>query len=863
MASRRTIALRAALPILLVGGLLLLTGERPPFSTEPSRPEGGPGAATGPDPMPGAIGAHAGGVIEGLVLRRGRGVEARVEARVGDGLDRGPVAGATVAGADGRPFRGLVRGTAWTETSAEGRFRIRGLDPGVHPLVFLLPGVFRSVGHAVAVPTDRDFVFVVDEGAVVFAGRVVDAESGAPIPDVLVGSRGGRRAEFAVTVAHRVRTDAEGRFRVRVVPTTYRGLTLRAEGYRPCRYGGPWESEEVEIALDRAHRATGRVETEEGQPVAGVAVFAEPAGWNYHGAPAPARAVSGGDGRFVLEGISGDDVIVFARGGGFVSRGLAAALGGSRNPLRRTLGRETSAGIRVVVVPCAAIEGRVVDPNGRPVAGALVRGLPPVKGADFEIPARNLKCRTATAPDGRFRLEDLLPDAAYELRATAPGHLPATARVPPVPSGETAEAEIVLALGPSGPPEETVVQEIAPGLTIGGRVLLADGTPVPHGRLTTRPRHSSPIGAGGAFLVPGHAPGRYRVEAEALVDDRRHVGAVEVEAGDVEVEIVLAPEPERERHGPGFEVRILDPEGRPVPWADLVCVDLGDLSNDYGWSGTLVHLGRTRIDLDAGGKRFWLHVRDARSHSNAPLPVGPVLVGPIEAGEAKIEIRLPPEREIRGIVLDEHGRAVPGARVYCVALRNLGSAFWDRDSSVYTDDEGRFRIGRLGDGDHRLSASLGDLGPAFAIVRSGAGDALLVLRRSVSAVVRVVEARGHAVSGSRWRFAADRERESSRRALGGGPASPACAPIRATPSSCRRRRRSIPGPRATRQSACRSCCGSRAGPWTPPANRRGMSKSGVFPRVGDGAIRPPGRTGASPSPAFRPGPSGSSPFRTR
>jgi hypothetical protein len=52
----------------------------------------------------------------------------------------------------GRPFVGLVRGTAWVETGPDGRFRIRGLPPGAHALVFLVPGEFRSHGHEVLVP---------------------------------------------------------------------------------------------------------------------------------------------------------------------------------------------------------------------------------------------------------------------------------------------------------------------------------------------------------------------------------------------------------------------------------------------------------------------------------------------------------------------------------------------------------------------------------------------------------------------------------------------------------------------------------------------------------------------------------------
>jgi hypothetical protein len=176
-------------------------------------------------------------------------------------------------------------------------------------------------------------------------------------------------------------------------------------------------------------------------------------------------------------------------------------------------------------------------------------------------------------------------------------------------------------------------------------------------------------------------------------------------------------------------------------------VELDGKTNDPAQTWSNAYLGRATIELEAGTERFWLRVGGAKSLSGKPLPLGSVLLGPLSADEGEREVRLPAAREIRGLVLDDAGRAVPGASVECVALEDQGSVFEGRARTAYTDDTGRFLIGGVGEGDYAVSAYSRERGRARTTVRSGAGDVTLVLVTGPTAVIKVLDAAGLPVPG--------------------------------------------------------------------------------------------------------------------
>lgn len=110
-----------------------------------------------------------------------------------------------------------------------------------------------------------------------------------------------------------------------------------------------------------------------------------------------------------------------------------------------TAPKPRAAALRIAKNPPATIEGRVTDPEGRPVAGVGVRGIP--RGED--IPWRP---EATTGCDGRFRLEVSAP-AAYGFLLSWKG----VAVMTPAPDD----------------PAMTPVS-VAPGLTVGGVHLVFD-----------------------------------------------------------------------------------------------------------------------------------------------------------------------------------------------------------------------------------------------------------------------------------------------------------------------------------------------------------------------------------------------------
>ena len=97
--------------------------------------------------------------------------------------------------------------------------------------------------------------------------------------------------------------------------------------------------------------------------------------------------------------------------------------------------KPTAAAKRIARNPPATIEGRVTDPDGRPVAGIGVRGIP--RGEDIPWwPAATTDC------DGRFRVRVAAPAAYAFLLSwkgvavmTSAADDPATITVPVQPGG--------------------------------------------------------------------------------------------------------------------------------------------------------------------------------------------------------------------------------------------------------------------------------------------------------------------------------------------------------------------------------------------------------------------------------------------
>lgn len=317
------------------------------------------------------------------------------------------------------------------------------------------------------------------------AGTVREWVSGEPVAevDVLVTGSG---------VEHTVTSDAAGRFTVELPPGPY---ALRAVGLDAVGFGISYlavspdaASTEVEVLVAILARIEGRVVDAEGAPIEGVDITHVTAQWERtlttdDTAPA-GEARTQADGAFAIRVPPGTVELTASIAG----RPHAVAV------VRDVRPDASIVGVEIVLGEGTTIDGKVHDPDGAPVAGALVVAIEPY-GARRE---------TRTDEKGRFVLE-ALPRGATLVEASARGFAPSLpARV---------------MIGTVKPPRTVLVLR-APQ-TIAGSVVASDGTPIAGATITaTDPRSELPAasatsGADGAFALDEVGTGPYDVAAEA------------------------------------------------------------------------------------------------------------------------------------------------------------------------------------------------------------------------------------------------------------------------------------------------------------------------------------------------------------
>jgi protocatechuate 3,4-dioxygenase beta subunit len=212
--------------------------------------------------------------------------------------------------------------------------------------------------------------------------RVLDEETRAPVPDlqfVVYRERGGTRE------LGRGRTDAQGRAEIHEVEANT--VIVRTERKPPHaeQTGAVWltagSTKEVEILVGAGGTIVGRVIDDLERPVAGAALYLDQYSWGIEGFASGAReseARSANDGRFRIENLASRPGAVWIVDGQMRPEGWSevyfnatldnVSKGAKALPLP---GKDVDAG-DIVLERAATYSGRVFDPNGRTVAGALL-----------------------------------------------------------------------------------------------------------------------------------------------------------------------------------------------------------------------------------------------------------------------------------------------------------------------------------------------------------------------------------------------------------------------------------------------------------------------------------------------------------
>lgn len=399
-------------------------------------------------------------------------------------------------------------------------------------------------------------------------GRVVDA-AGAPVPGAEVYAAGHEDVavlRLDLTVAT-VSGPEDGAFSFELPPGVLDLVVWRA-GYRPAVVADvvavAGETKDLgAIALDPGKAISGRVVTEDGDPVAGAEVVAYrdeslaasvllpgPRGAGAWGG----RAATGPSGEFRVAGLGDGDFFLRAEGVGIRMAGdPVVAVAGATN-------------VRIVVKRIRVATGLVLSLDGRkPVAGATVTltARSPAWSVRLLVPTDEAGRFVVDLSDERFGAEGLRFDVqiagdAFEDFARNDLTL---AQVSP-------EGALTLELVPA-PPQE-------PG-TLRGRVLYDTGEPFANGRLKlsfSREMRAPQIfdtetGPDGSFEVSGITPGEYSLrtasENERVLRDSGK--RLLIPPGGTETTEITLP------RGGDLVISVVDPRGDPVKDAQVTVYD--------------------------------------------------------------------------------------------------------------------------------------------------------------------------------------------------------------------------------------------------------------------------------------------------
>jgi hypothetical protein len=411
-------------------------------------------------------------------------------------------------------------------------------------------------------PTGEEPIeLVVDDDLEILSGRVVRADDDRPVERarVLVGPStprvGGRIRRSASRPGQAswcalARTDAEGRFAVGVPPGEV-SLAVRADGHAPVDRVVDREAMPVEVRVPRTGALRGVVRAEGGAPVPDILVHASCE-------RRVARARTDDAGGYELHDLSPGLAHVVAHGRGWTSVSLDPEVRRIPGEVKIEPGSTTEQDI--LVVPAGSLTGRVLDSDGKGAAGVGLCAYPvrrPLRiGGGGPDPSSYRPGKGVSGPDGRFRVEDLVPGISYGL-VTESSEV-ASAQVGPVTprSGKDVVVDLrlpprrmldVRVLGEAGEPVEGALVRVGEKLekfeAFGWSPCKSDVATDGRGRARVGPLPE------GDLAIAVEAPGR-------VVSDGIPLERLET---DEQGCVVF-------RLGPSFEIsgRILDAAGEPL-----------------------------------------------------------------------------------------------------------------------------------------------------------------------------------------------------------------------------------------------------------------------------------------------------------
>ena len=694
------------------------------------------------------------------------------------------------AGTDDLPFSLFDRGGSEVESDEDGRFDARGVAPGDVGL-YAHPDGYKAAqwwGDSLSDGEHRDGIQLVLGRGAGLAGRV-QWPDGSPARGAVIELVGEdvEGPDFG-SMEPLVTAAADGSFEVTGLEAGTYLLRARArpelpegevdERGRRKRWGAFWHAElkgipvparDLLLVLREGSSLSGVAVDESGAAIERFTVLVEPAESDVIGAWTPPiqRSFRGTEGRFELDGLRAGEWSV-----------VAEARGHDLSAVQRVTTPPGAAGLTLVLPHTARIAGKVVDSQGRPVAGALVTAEREREHAFvFEIFD---EVEATTDELGRFELEEV-PVGLVRVRARAEGGAPAESDAIEVRAGAIVE-NLVIAL------------PAVCGLT--GEVLDSGGSPAEGYTVTLKgldreKYENARTDASGRFSFLELEPGRYELESSppheelyALLEREGEAGyeswrglcateTVELLDGQ-ELQLVLGGLPP----GPVRVHGTVRAGGEPVAGARVWVSGRG--LDEYGEHLECDENGRFEIVLrEPGAYDFGLHAVDGEGMVTFREEVPAV-------AEWQLDFQLP-TGAVSGTVFGPDGSPLEGVRL-SLQIEGPASASATRFgwAQAASDARGGYRFGSLAPGTYRVRAGglaawqdetepahgiqvrggvrvepgaavegvdlhLGGSGAISGIVRTREGEP------AAGAVVRVRDERGHPLTGDPFHVETDED----------------------------------------------------------------------------------------------------------
>ncbi|MBI4615666.1 MAG: carboxypeptidase regulatory-like domain-containing protein [Planctomycetes bacterium] len=553
-----------------------------------------------------------------------------------------------------------------------------------------------------------DFELQVEPGRRIW-GRILDLANRTPVPGARVEIW---NATLGPDTARSVLSSDGGEFAAAGFLPGPLGVRIRAEGYP--EYDSDREGDEYLVGM--AEEARFEIDLPRGVGIAGRILG--PDGSGVEGATVSAREPAGGELASALSREGGGFRIPAApRVAGLFLFAEAPGLAPARTESLTGIGDEGVEGVEIRLSPGVAVAGKVVGPQGEPVAA--VRIVVDLTG-HWLGEARPAGMELATDAQGRFRAGPF-PPGTVPLLFLHPDYRPSATSL-----------EI-----PEGAPMRELPLEVRlePGQALAGQVTDPGGSPVASALVvaeqTVAGAPEGPLASAwttfdGSFELRSLAPGPVRLRAmapgyapsdpEMFAPEKGPVRLVLRRrfslSGRVELLGLSAAGHEGHEHGPeaierpeelaAFTVRLVadQPGGKSPP--EPVVSEVFEAGEDARFVLTGVPEGIYRLEVIATGYR--------------PASIEPF--SPADWVGREIEVRLDPGPIVRGIVVSAStGEPVPGA----VLVRGTDLSNFDPVGSEarervlgWTDADGRFRISGLEAGTEAFSVYHDFYAPALA-----------------------------------------------------------------------------------------------------------------------------------------------------